>query len=162
MKPHELHIWRKRQNFGSWKAAALVLSLPYSRMLRLKNGEEKIPLEVEFACAAFECGRFDETIEDWIASYSKILRYSWFCPRILKVIELPHDDRRREELAIALLLGLTAVMAKDFAIPAPVILKRMLSRIWDEGDNNIDHPNEALSARHQLDKNLCDGEYPVK
>jgi hypothetical protein len=137
---------------------AHVLNLPYSRMLRLKNGEEKIPLEIEFACATFECGHFDETIESWIASYSKILRYSWFCPRILKVLELPHDDKRREKLAITLLLGLIAIVARDFTTPVPIIVKRMLSRISDESDNNTDQTNIVLSTRHQLDKNLRDDE----
>lgn len=129
MKSSELHKWRKRQNFSSWKAAAGALSLPYWRMLRFKNGEEEIPLRIELRCINFELSKFTEMVSDRAISYFEILRYTWFSERIIKAIELPRDDTRREELSIALCLGLVAIMADDFETSASVILKRVLSRI---------------------------------
>lgn len=129
MKSSELHKWRKRQNFSSWKAAADALSLPYSRMLRFKNGEEEIPLRIELECINLEWSKFAGMIGDRAVSYLEVLRYTWFSERIIKAIELPRDDSRRKELSINLLLGLIAIIADDFDTSASTVLKRVQSRI---------------------------------
>lgn len=149
MKSSELHTWRKRHNLSSWKAAADALGLPYWRMLRLKNGDDKIPLQIELACINFECDKFAEAVTNKAVSYFEVLRYTWFCERIIKVIELPHGDERREELGVSLLLGLIAVIADDFDTTVAAILRRALSRASAQGTAPSAHKVEpSRSASH--------------
>ncbi len=155
MESTDFHTWRERQNLASWKATAQALGLPYWRVLRLKNGEERIPLEVELACISFECRHFGKVLKSQIASRYEVLRYSWFCERVIKVIELPRDDARRNELAIVLLVGLTALLANDLGTTPVTLLNRVLLRLVAESSTGQRHQESGKTPC----KSSCLDEY---
>jgi hypothetical protein len=156
MDSTDLHAWRERQNLASWKATAQALGLPYWRVLRLKNGEERIPLEIELACISFECGHFGKLLKSQLASRYEALRYTWFCERVIKVIELPRDDARRFELAIVLLVGLTALLANDLGTTPVSLLNRILFRLVAESStgHHRQEPGKTPCKNSRLDEHV--------
>jgi hypothetical protein len=129
MNPSDLNTWRERQNLASWKAAAEALGVPYWRLLRLKNGKEPIPVDVELASIRCECRHIGQSLENQLGARYEVLCYRWFCERFIKVMELPRYDSRRDELAIILLVGLTALSANGLGVAPVALLNRLFVRV---------------------------------
>lgn len=109
MTADEFRAWYGHQRFSSWNTVAAVLGLPAPDVHKFRTGEERIPIEIDFACQVLECWKS-------VAANSALsLYFSRFWFRIQRLIQLPQSDPRREELTVALLSAFLSVRSIEEA-----------------------------------------------